>query len=60
MTKGEMFIEEWKELCEKHEVQVSVSGYNSIVLHDLKAGEDYIYCGGIEDETRIKEKSDSL
>lgn len=46
------FVHELEQLCIKHGVQLSTSGYDGIQVWALRPGEQPIHCAGIEDMTR--------
>jgi hypothetical protein len=49
--KAHNFIKELKELCIKHNVQLSVSDYDALQVWDLEEGDEPIWCNGIQDIT---------
>lgn len=59
MTKYEKFVTALRALCVQHEVQLAPSGYDSIDVWDLKAGEDPIYMDCITDNTEMLNETDS-
>jgi hypothetical protein len=50
--KASAFLLELDDLCKKHRVMISTSGYDSIQFWDLKEGEQTIYCPCIEDKIK--------
>lgn len=54
--KFKKFVKELKQLCIKHKVQFSVSGYDSMEVYDLPKDIDPIWINGIFDHTEGETK----
>lgn len=50
--KYDNFIKELEALCDKHDVSISCSGYDSLQVWDRKDEINVIHFNGIEDMTR--------
>ena len=51
LSKYDGFLMALRALCRMHGVQISTSGYDSLVVSDLREGDDPIYQDHIEDGT---------
>lgn len=49
--KFETFINELKELCQKHQLQIATGEYDPIQIWPLKTGEPELWASGVEDHT---------
>ena len=50
-NRFDMFVAELKDLCRKHRLQISTSGYDGLEIWPLKDEEEPIHANGIEDMT---------
>jgi hypothetical protein len=57
MDKYNDFVAALKELCTRHGVQLCVSGYDSLQVWPLKAGDEPIGAPDIEDMTKTGSNS---
>lgn len=51
--KCERFLNELIQLCQRHNVVLSVSGYDAIQVWDDDGASEYIHSNGIEDKTKL-------
>lgn len=50
--KYDAFVNALKALCEEHEVQLTVSGYDALQVWDLQPGDDIVHAPSIDDCTK--------
>jgi hypothetical protein len=50
--KAKLFLMDLKVLCEKHKIQLAVSGYDALIVGNLENDEPYLWVNGIEDKTK--------
>jgi hypothetical protein len=55
-SKFDRFVAALEALCREHQVQLCTSGYDGLDVKDLAAGEEPVYCAGIEDKTGTRRK----